>query len=181
MTRIRADRVWVVARHAERDAGDGLPDRKPEEENERGAADDRNATWLPEIPCQAQFVGASTRVGEGGSRRRPERIEPGTLSRAGHALGRSGTWYAVEARNKRRPNRNATPARRGTDGVRHREWIPPAKPALQSRALTRRGHGPMRGSELQSQPQLKQPEPRPKPNTRAKRGVPTESAQTQRR
>ena len=35
----------------------------------------------------------------------------------------------------------------------------------------------MRGIELQSQPRLKQPEPRREPNMRARASVPTESAQ----
>ncbi len=63
--------------------------------------------------------------------------------------------------------------------VRRREGIPPAKPAQATSALTRRDHFPRRGNELQPRARLKQPEHRPKPNTRAKRGVATESPQTQ--
>ncbi len=67
-----------------------------------------------------------------------------------------------------------------TLAVRRREWIPPAKPTLATSSLQRRGPDPTRGNELRPAARLKQPEPRPEPNTRAKRGVPTESAQTKR-
>ncbi len=65
-----------------------------------------------------------------------------------------------------------------TLAVRRRERIPPAKPALATRVLTRRGSDPMRGIERRSRPQLKQPEPRPKPNMRARASVSPEARQT---
>ena len=65
-----------------------------------------------------------------------------------------------------------------TSAVRWREQIPPAKQPSQRADSQVADSTSTRGNELHTPPQLKQPELRPEPNTRAKRGVPTESAQT---
>ena len=124
--------------------------------------DGEGMDWCAVAVVRDTVPGSISRCGAAGfdgvPPRRPKKIDPGTLSRPFHPTAAPG-------------------ARASNARVRWREWIPPAKPALATRSPTRRSLDPMRGDEPRAQARLKPPEPRPDPNTRAKRGVPTESAQ----